>query len=62
LKEKGNVWEWGNFDDGRCVAKSELIKTEREGKSTQLEEEKGAMIACHSARQAMCIYMLTMLR
>jgi len=41
LKEKGNVQEWGNFDDGRCVAKLELIKTEREGKSTQFRGGKG---------------------
>ena len=41
MKEKGNVWEWGNFDDGHCIAKSESIKTEREGKSTQFRGGKG---------------------
>ena len=54
--------EQGDFDDGHCVTKSESIISERRRKSTQLEEGKGAVIACCSARQVICIYMLTMLR
>ena len=42
MKEEGNVWEWGDFDDGRCITKSEPIETEKQRKkSTQLRRKGG---------------------
>jgi len=37
-------------------------KQKEKEKAHNLEEEKGAAIACRSARQVMCIYISTMLR
>ena len=41
MKERRNVRERGDFDDGRCVAKSESIETEKRKEEHTTEGEKG---------------------